>query len=463
MALSRVKTWSSGEVLTASDLNAEFNNLINNAVTLFSPLTGNLDCDAYEVILDGDADTSIQASTDDKITLKASGVALFVFDGTATTPVNGVTIAATATGSGPTIAATGSDTNIQVTLKGKGTGAVILGQSTSTDVRLAADQPIGDSSGNELVKFSKAASAVNEITVANAATGSGPSIASTGGDTNIPLTLSGKGTGHVVIGQATSTDVRLAADQPIADSSGNEFVKFSKTSSAVNEITVTNAATGNPPSLSATGGDTNIPLRLTPKGTGDVQITDGTDATKVVAFEASGLTTGTTRTITYPDRDLTLGPVLGTQQATTSGTAIDFTSIPSWVRRIVICFVGVSVSGTDDLLIKLGDAGGIEDAGYLGAGSTIAGASAATTNYTAGFGIRGVADATILHGSVTLTMENASSFTWVCSGVLSDSGAANSFTTSGSKSTSAALDRIKLTSVGGAVTFDAGAINVQYY
>jgi hypothetical protein len=43
MALSRVKTWIAGEVLTASDLNNEFNNVLNNALALISPLTGNLD------------------------------------------------------------------------------------------------------------------------------------------------------------------------------------------------------------------------------------------------------------------------------------------------------------------------------------------------------------------------------------------------------------------------------------
>lgn len=56
----------------------------------------------------------------------------------------------------------------------------------------------------------------------------------------------------------------------IRDSSDNELVKFSKTASSVNEITVTNAATGNPPQISATGDDTNISLKLVPKGSGSV-------------------------------------------------------------------------------------------------------------------------------------------------------------------------------------------------
>jgi len=56
----------------------------------------------------------------------------------------------------------------------------------------------------------------------------------------------------------------------INDASGNEVIKTPATASAVNEITVTNAATGNAPEVSATGGDTNIDLKLTAKGTGKV-------------------------------------------------------------------------------------------------------------------------------------------------------------------------------------------------
>ncbi len=193
--------------------------------------------------------------------------------GTATAgAVNEVTITNAATGNAPTIATTGGDTNIPVVVKGKGTGPVRLGQATSTDVRLEADQPIADSSGNELIKFTKVASAVNEITVSNNSTGLGPVISATG-ETNVPITVAGKGTGKVVLGQATSTEIQLLADQPLTDSSGNELLKFTKTASAVNEITVTNQATGTGPSIAATGGDTNIDLKLTPKGTGVLDLT----------------------------------------------------------------------------------------------------------------------------------------------------------------------------------------------
>jgi hypothetical protein len=63
MALSRVKTWSSGEVLTASDLNTEFNNIITNASSLFSPLTAGLDCDGFGLTLDGAAVTTLTSTS----------------------------------------------------------------------------------------------------------------------------------------------------------------------------------------------------------------------------------------------------------------------------------------------------------------------------------------------------------------------------------------------------------------
>jgi len=58
---------------------------------------------------------------------------------------------------------------------------------------------LNDTSGNELVKVTATGSAINEITIANAASGSGPTISATGGGTNVPLNLTAKGTGRVII------------------------------------------------------------------------------------------------------------------------------------------------------------------------------------------------------------------------------------------------------------------------
>jgi hypothetical protein len=81
-----------------------------------------------------------------------------------------------------------------------------------------------------------------------------------------------------------------------------ELVKFAETASAVNEITVTNSATGNAPELSATGDDTDIDLKLTPKGAGKLNLdgikfpnADGT-ANQVLKTDGSGVLSFTTLT-----------------------------------------------------------------------------------------------------------------------------------------------------------------------
>ena len=130
-----------------------------------------------------------------------------------------------------------------------------------------------DENGLELAKLTATAAAVNEITLANGDTGSGPSIVATGGDTNVPITLAQKAASAVILGAASCTGVQLAADQPILDSAGLEQVKFVATGTAVNEITLTNAAAGNAPAISATGDDTNIDLTLAGKGSGAVTLT----------------------------------------------------------------------------------------------------------------------------------------------------------------------------------------------
>jgi hypothetical protein len=74
------------------------------------------------------------------------------------------------------------------------------------------------------------------------------------------------------------TDLALTTPKittSINDANGNEVIKTPATADAVNEVTVTNAATGNAPSIAATGGDTNIDLKLIPKGSGALSVPAG--------------------------------------------------------------------------------------------------------------------------------------------------------------------------------------------
>jgi len=161
----------------------------------------------------------------------------------------------------------------------------------------------------------------------------------------------------------------------------------------------------------------------------------------------------------------TQSPTLGTEvDATNSGaddlTVIDFTGIPSWVQKITIELVGVSTNGTSDPLIQIGDSGGIEDSGYLGASSALGG-SVSTINYTAGFGLNNSSGAAaILHGVLNLTKEGA--LAWVANGTFGQSNAAAMVLTAGSKSLSAVLTQLRITTAGGSDAFDAGTINILY-
>lgn len=156
--------------------------------------------------------------------------------------------------------------------------------------------------------------------------------------------------------------------------------------------------------------------------------------------------------------------VLGTEQAATSGTAINFTGIPSWAKKIIIQFFGVSTSGTSVPIVQLGHAGNIEATGYLGAANLLTEAGAVqATNFTTGIGLAAAwAATTVVHGTATLTLEDAANFTWIATVNLGMSNTAQTASGGASKALSAALDRVRITTVGGSDTFDAGAINILY-
>lgn len=77
----RIKTWVTDDILTASDLNGEFNNIINNQEDLGYPRTGSADFDGQEIILDEDGDTSITADTANQIDIRVGGTDVIVITG----------------------------------------------------------------------------------------------------------------------------------------------------------------------------------------------------------------------------------------------------------------------------------------------------------------------------------------------------------------------------------------------
>jgi hypothetical protein len=142
-----------------------------------------------------------------------------------------------------------------------------------------------------------------------------------------------------------------------------------------------------------------------------------------------------------------------------SGTSVDFTGIPSWVKKITVMFNGVSTSGSSAILIQLGDSGGIETTGYssttIGTDNTLLG----TGSSTAGVIIAHQTASDTKSGQMTFSTLGSNA--WVCSGLFKLSttqfGCA-----AGNKTLSDILDRVRITTVNGTDTFDAGSINILY-
>lgn len=136
MPISRTKTWIAGAQLPAAELNALEANIVDNQQDVGNPRTKSYDMNGNELILDGDADSSITADTDDRLDLRLQGQDLFRFHGTVASAVDGIdfTGAATASPSTVAIAAQGSSANINLSLAGKGTGRVLIdGESIAVD------------------------------------------------------------------------------------------------------------------------------------------------------------------------------------------------------------------------------------------------------------------------------------------------------------------------------------------
>ena len=155
--------------------------------------------------------------------------------------------------------------------------------------------------------------------------------------------------------------------------------------------------------------------------------------------------------------------VSSTAQATTSGTFKDFTGIPSWVKRITVMFNGVSTSGTSIPIIQLGTSGGIETSGYVGNVATTNTTAIGNTAFSTGFAlctaITSVA-ANTAFGAVYINMLSPSLYE--CVGNIGYGSTPQISMLAGGKATAGAVDRIRITTVNGTDTFDAGSINILY-
>lgn len=151
----------------------------------------------------------------------------------------------------------------------------------------------------------------------------------------------------------------------------------------------------------------------------------------------------------------------GTAVASTSGTSIDFTGIPSWAKRVTVMFSGVSTSGTSPTLIQLGySTSSLQTTGYTGSADEYATAPASNSISQAGFPVVYTRTAAYTT-SGAFTINLLGSNTWCISSWLSSNPGryANCL---GFVTVAGTLDRVRITTINGTDTFDAGSINIMY-
>lgn len=273
----------------------------------------------------------------------------------------------------------------------------------------------------------------------------------------------------VALGTLASTSVPLAINlggtnaQNATDARTNLGLGSISTQ-ASNNVSITGGTiSGLSPALTVASGGTGLGT-LTAN---NVILGNGTSAPNFVAPSTNGnvlTSNGTTWTSAAPA--IINGNTIqrGTAQASTSGTSIDFTSIPSWAKKITIVFYNVSTNGASSKLVRVGvtgaAAGTFVTSGYVSTSHTAAGGNTGTSNNnTTGFVITSGAATDTLSGSMTLY--NITSNTWISNSILK---ATTTFVNHGAGDVvlGAVLDRVRITTVNGTDAFDLGTINVMY-
>jgi hypothetical protein len=155
---------------------------------------------------------------------------------------------------------------------------------------------------------------------------------------------------------------------------------------------------------------------------------------------------------------------LETAKATTSGTSVEFTGIPSWVKRITVILNGVSTNGSNNVELQIGS-GSYSTSGYDTFCSYVGGSAFSASAFGGGFGIiMGGGTSALCYGRYTLDLIGGNKY--IGSGVfhLHQVGIAQFTLQSAGASPvlSGPMDRIRITVIGGSNTFDAGSINIMY-
>ena len=265
-----------------------------------------------------------------------------------------------------------------------------------------------------------------------------------------------------VTGTSALTGVATLTAQPILSSLTASKPVFTDASKGL-------VSTG---TLGADQGGTGVAnnAAMTVTGSGNFAYTRTLTGATNVTLPTTGTLATLAGTETFTNKTLTSPVISGTPtgvgvltsdtaQASTSGTSIDFTSIPSWVKRVTVMFQGVSSNSSSLWLLQLGTSSGVTTSGYLGRVAGISGS--AFSSHSSGFTLlTDSSNGAILHGFVQVATLGSNNF--VMNGILSRSDGSNVYISGGSLALGGTLDRVRITTVNGTDTFDAGSINIMY-
>ena len=185
----------------------------------------------------------------------------------------------------------------------------------------------------------------------------------------------------------------------------------------------------------------------------------------IIAAGLGTLTASNTATIVDPQTPANgiarLSPLVSFAPVTASGTSVDFVGIPSWARRIIVVFNGISMASTSSPLLQLGS-GSVTTSGYL-AYASYAGSGTGGVTYSNGFGTSMGNAAALMYGEFYFTLSTGN--TWVHSHItaVNASGTYYMMNGGGNIALPGVLDRVRITSSNGTDTFDTGTLTCYYH
>jgi len=264
-----------------------------------------------------------------------------------------------------------------------------------------------------------------------------------------------------VTGTSTLTGVVTLTSQPILSSLTASKAVFTDASKGLVSTSTLGADQG------GTGVANNVAMTVT--GSGNFAYTRTLTGATNVTFPTTGTLSTLAGTETFTNKTLTSPVISGTPTgvgvltsstaiASTSGTNIDFTSIPSWVKRLTVIFNGVSLSGTANLMVRVGTSSGFETSGYTG---TVLGNGTQEQWASGGYQVTRTGQSSSTY-SGSLVLFNVSGDIWIASATMADGTNAFAGLAAGTKTLAGLLTQVRITTTNGTDTFDAGSINILF-